>query len=73
MTKKKEELIHRRFKIGEICPESGVYRISPTACGLDNKGCVSENQKEIPLAKGHRFPPCRDCEGEVTWHMVRKA
>ncbi|MGE0010327.1 MAG: YjzC family protein [Candidatus Babeliales bacterium] len=70
---KKDEIIQRRFNIGEICPESGVYRINNAACGIDNKGCVSEDQREIPLAKGDRFPPCRNCKGAVQWHMVRKA
>ncbi len=54
------------FDIGEICPESGVYRI---------KGCKceSEDQREIPLAKGHRFPPCRTCKGGFKWEFVRRA
>lgn len=73
MADKKDDLIHKKFNIGEICPESGVYRISTAACGIDNKGCASKDQLEIPLVKGKRFPPCRNCKGEVTWHMVRKA
>jgi hypothetical protein len=54
------------FHIGEVCEESGVYR-------LKNCTCTSEEQREIPLAKGHRFPPCRNCKGSVTWEFVRRA
>lgn len=54
------------FHIGEVCPESGVYRLKDCTC-------ISEEQREIPLAKGHRFPPCRNCTGEVTWEYVRRA
>lgn len=54
------------FHIGQVCPESGVYRL---------KGCTcpSEEQREIPLAKGHTFPPCKRCTGKVTWEFVRMA
>ena len=55
-----------RFKIGEICPESGVYRIK----GCD---CKTEAQREIPLTKGHRFPPCRSCTKPIVWEFVRHA
>lgn len=54
------------FKIGEICQESGVYRIK----GCD---CKSEQQREIPLSKGHKFPPCRSCTKPIVWEFVRHA
>ncbi len=55
------------FKIGEVCPTSGVYRIK------SHDKCISKEQKEIPLVKGKRFPPCRDCHFEVVWEYVRSA
>ncbi len=54
------------YHIGELCPESGVYR-------LKDDQCVSEQQREIPLAKGHKFPPCRSCDKKVVWEYVRRA
>lgn len=54
------------FKIGEVCPESGIYR-------LKNYQDVSEEQAEIPLTKGEKFPPCKNCKDEVIWVLVRKA
>lgn len=56
------------FHIGQVCPESGVYRIKN--CSDD---CTSEEQREIPLAKGHTFPPCRSCTCKVIWEFVRHA
>jgi hypothetical protein len=53
------------FEIGEICPESGVYRIKNHDC--------SEEQREIPLVKGKKFPPCKNCKGHVVWEFVRHA
>ena len=60
------------FKIGEVCPESGIYRLKDSDCA-EGKECVSEEQREIPLVKGHRFPPCKSCKGKVVWEYVRKA
>ena len=52
-------------KTGEINPESGVYR---------NMMCTHPGGAyEIPLSKGERFPPCRSCNGAVTWKLVRYA
>ena len=51
---------------GEICPTSGIYR-------LVHHDSVSEEQAEIPLTKGERFPPCRNCENSVEWELVREA
>ena len=62
------------FKIGEICPESGVYRIKNCACMVGGKCDVSEEQYTIPLVKGKKFPPCRNCQGSsFVWEFVRKA
>jgi len=54
------------FHPGEICPTSGIYR-------LTNHKDVSPNQAEIPLTKGERFPPCRNCKKTVEWKLVREA
>lgn len=58
-----------KFNVGEKCPASGVYRLS---C-KENIECCSEEQREIPLAKGHRFPPCKNCKCPVRWEYVRRA
>ncbi len=55
--------------IGEICPESGIYRLKGQTCA----SCGSEEQREIPLTKGHTFPPCRSCHKSVVWEFVRRA
>ncbi|GMU18948.1 MAG: hypothetical protein AMXMBFR12_01400 [Candidatus Babeliales bacterium] len=57
----------KTFNIGQVCPESGVYRIKT------NCNCLSVKQHEIPLVKGKKFPPCRNCDFEVIWELVRKA
>ena len=58
------------FKIGAICPESGIYRVKDCDKG---KCGVSEEQYTIPLVKGKKFPPCKSCCGEVEWEFVKKA
>ncbi len=60
------------FEIGEICPESGVYRLKGKSVEKDD-GCDTEEQREIPLTKGERFPPCKNCKGKVQWEYVRRA
>ncbi len=59
------------FRIGQVCPESGVYRLKDNC----KKNCDygSEEQREIPLTKGEKFPPCKNCKGEVLWEFVRMA
>jgi len=59
------------FNIGEVCPESGVYRLKDT-CKQDPE-TKSEEQREIPLTKGEKFPPCKNCKGKVVWEFVRRA
>jgi hypothetical protein len=54
------------FHIGQICPESGIYKVK-------NCSCATEEQREIPLAKGNTFPPCKNCGGKVKWEFVRHA
>ena len=59
-----------KFRIGEICPESGIYKLEEHGVGSGNAQ-IPENQKEIPLSKGEKFPPCRDCKEEVFWILIR--
>ena len=54
------------FHIGQVCMESGVYRVKGCKC-------VAESQREIPLVKEKTFPPCKGCKGTITWEFVRKA
>jgi len=69
------------FNIGEIRQESGIYRIKGCECTADDKACpsekkceISEEQLTIPLAKGNKFPPCKNCTGsKVVWEFVKKA
>lgn len=62
------------FKIGETCPESGVYRLKDCSCMIGGKCDISEEQYTIPLVKGKKFPPCRNCSGSnIKWEFVKKA
>ena len=62
-----------RFKIGEVCEESGIYRLH-CSCMVGGKCDISEEQFTIPLVKGKKFPPCRNCDGRhVEWEFLRKA
>lgn len=47
------------YRTGQIWPESGVYR-------LTGHECASRAQREIPLSKRERFPPCRGCDGAAS-------
>ena len=62
------------FNIGEVCQESGVYRLKDCSC-IPNGNCeISKDQYTIPLAKGEKFPPCRACEHDsIKWEFVKKA
>lgn len=52
-------------KTGDICKTSGIYDGECQQC--------KAKIKEIPLAVGKKFPPCRKCTGEaVTWTLVRE-
>lgn len=55
-----------RFKTGQICPTSGVYsfagHVSP---GLQED--PTPNERDIPLAKGERFPPLRSTRSACWW------
>jgi hypothetical protein len=51
--------IGTKAKTGEVCPESGVWRV------------VGPNSTTAPIAKGNRMPPYRD--KAVTWELTRYA
>lgn len=55
------------FHTGEICVESGVYRLK------NCKKCQTLEQHEIPLSKDKTFPPCRNCATGAVWEFVRRA
>jgi hypothetical protein len=62
------------FNVGEVCPESGIYRLTDSACVDKGKCDISKEQYTIPLVKGKKFPPCRSCEGSsIKWEFVKKA
>ena len=62
-----------KFKIGQICPESGIYKLKNCTC-LTGDCDISEKQYTIPLVKGKTFPPCRNCHsGAIEWEFVEKA
>jgi hypothetical protein len=59
-------------KTGEIADRSGVYRFAGHLGG--GMGChPTAEEKEIPLAKGERFPPIRSCQKGAQWEFVRDA
>ena len=54
------------FHPGDICPVSGMYR-------LTHAEEVSREQAVIPLTKGERFPPCRNCTSKIEWVLIEEA
>jgi hypothetical protein len=57
--------IGAKFQTGHKNPVSGVF-----ACvGCEQSG----RQNTIPLSAGETFPPCRKCNGAVTWKLIRYA
>ncbi len=61
------------FKIGEICQESGVYKLKNCSCMVGGKCDISKMQYTIPLVKGKTFPPCRNCSSGIVWEFIKKA
>jgi hypothetical protein len=51
--------IGTKAKTGEVCPESGVWRV------------VGPDSTKAPIAKGNRMPPYRD--KAVTWELIEHA
>ena len=59
-----------RFKTGWVCPTSGVYGFAGHVDPLDARK-PTEREREIPLAKGERFPPLRST-GTAVWWVLRR-
>lgn len=57
---------------GEIAERSGIYAFAGHVGG--GTGCHPTNEeREIPIAKGERFPPIRSCGKAANWDFVRGA
>jgi hypothetical protein len=56
----------KTYRPGEICPTSGLYKL------LHNND-VSHEQAVIPLTKGDKFPPCRNCTQTIEWVLLEEA
>ncbi len=57
---------------GDINNRSGIYTFAAHVDG--STGChPSEDEREIPLAAGERFPPIRSCEKVAVWELARNA
>lgn len=61
-----------RFKTGELCQASGVYRFDGYTDGAWYPRPRPE-EHEIPLSKGERFPPIRSSGKACFWKLVRFA
>jgi len=60
-----------QFRTGSIAPVSGDYEFVQH---VDSCPCSpTEEEREIPLEKGERFPPCKSCETAVIWRLIRFA
>lgn len=58
----------KNYRPGEICPTSGLYRLVH-----HHEQHVSDEQSLIPLTKGEKFPPCRNCTESIEWELVSEA
>jgi hypothetical protein len=59
-----------RFHTGQINPQSGVYRWDGNVNGSSFPQPGS-NQREIPLSRGEKFPPCNSVA--CYWKLIRYA
>jgi len=57
-----KEILRRRYRPGELVPESGVYRVTHDAHRL---------MHEATLLAGDRFPLCRQCKRAVRFELLR--
>lgn len=55
-----------RFKTGQICPTSGVYGFAGHVLPRVREEPTAQ-EREIPLAKGERFPPLRSTKAACWW------
>lgn len=61
-----------RFKTGQECNESGVYRFDGYTDGTSTPAPRSE-EREIPLSRGETFPPIRSASKGCYWKLARRA
>jgi hypothetical protein len=61
-----------RYRTGEKCPESGVYRFDGYLDGTSSPSPTSE-EREIALSTGEVFPPIRSAGKACYWTLVRRA
>jgi hypothetical protein len=55
---------------GNINDKSGIYNFAGHVDG--STGCPpTEDEREIPLAGGERFPPIRSCGKAAVWELAR--
>jgi hypothetical protein len=55
----------QEFKLGQVVPESGIYRITHDPEHADMP-------HEVTAIRGRRFPTCRHCKG-ITFELVHAA
>lgn len=61
-----------RYKTGEKCITSGVYKFDGHTDGSMECHPTSD-EKEIPLSEGETFPPIRSCKKGAYWVLIRTA
>ena len=64
--------IGTRFRTGEKCTESGVFKFDGYLDGTTTPAPTAE-EREIPLSRGETFPPIRSTGKACWWKLVRRA
>ncbi len=64
--------IGARYKTGQTCEESGVYRFDGYLDGTSSPSPTAE-EREIALSRNETFPPIRSANKGCWWKLVRKA
>lgn len=53
---------NKKFRAGELVPQSGIYRVSHDSHRL---------MHEATLVEGNRFPICKQCKDQVRFELRR--
>jgi len=61
-----------RYKTGETCSISGVYRFDRYTDGTSSPRPTAEEER-IPLAKDETFPPIRSSGKACYWVLLQRA
>lgn len=61
-----------RYRTGETCPRSAVYRFDGYTDGSATPA-PSPEEREIPLSSGETFPPIRSSGKACYWVFARDA